>query len=74
MALCYFHRKGNDAHLLGMSSNMKNIRDFATSAEARAAGFTTLQWLRAFTFNEHAARIERDRAYAGPKWWEVEAQ
>ena len=38
-----------------------NIRDFKSSAEARAAGFSTLQWLRAFTFNEHAARIKRDR-------------
>ena len=72
MALCSTHRKGNGAYLLRMSDNMKNIRDFAASAEARAAGFTTLQWLRAFTFAEHAARIDQNKAL--PKWWEVEAQ
>ena len=52
---------------------MKNIRAFASSAEARTAGFTTLRWLRAFSFNEHAARIAQDRACAGISWWEVEA-
>ena len=29
------------------------IRDCKTSEEARANGFSTLQWLRAFTFAEH---------------------
>jgi len=32
------------------------VRDCKTSAEARANGFSTIQWLRAFTFAEHAAR------------------
>lgn len=40
----------------------KTAADFNSSAEARAAGFSTLAWLRAKTFNEHVARIERDRA------------
>ena len=37
-----------------------NIRSFTSSAQARAAGFSTLQWLRAFTFAEHAARIDQN--------------
>lgn len=40
----------------------QTLRTFASSSEARAAGFSTLQWLRAFTFTEHAARITRDAA------------
>jgi len=39
-----------------------DARQFRTAADARAAGLSTLQWLRAFSFAEHAARIERDRA------------
>ena len=35
------------------------IRDCKTSEEARANGFSTLQWLRAFTFAEHSARKDR---------------
>ena len=35
------------------------IRDCKTAEEARANGFSTLQWLRAFTFAEHAARQDR---------------
>ena len=49
-----------------MSNNI-SARDFASSAEAEANGFTVVQWLRAFTFNEHAARIDIDRALTEAK-------
>lgn len=38
------------------------IRDCKTSADARANGFSTIQWLRAFTFAEHAAREDQRRS------------
>jgi hypothetical protein len=54
-----------------MDMNLRSqVRQFNSSAEARAAGFSTIQWLRAFSFAEHAARIERD--HAAPKWYEGE--
>ena len=37
------------------------VRDCKTSADARANGFSTIQWLRAFTFAEHAAREDQRR-------------
>lgn len=49
---------------------MINIRDYKSSAEARANGFSTLEWLRAFTFAEHAARI--DNSNNQPKWWQAD--
>ena len=33
-------------------------------AEARAAGFSTIQWLRAMTFVEHTVRVEHSTKYA----------
>jgi hypothetical protein len=38
-----------------------DVRECKTSAEARSYGFSTVQWLRAFTFTEHAAREDRQR-------------
>jgi hypothetical protein len=39
-------------------ANTQILRSFTSSAAARAAGFSTLQWLRAFSFAEHAARAD----------------
>jgi len=41
-------------------TNNTNIRAFTNSADARAAGFTTLEWLRAFSTQEHIALIQKD--------------
>jgi hypothetical protein len=49
--------------------NGKTARDFTSSAAAEAWGFRVIDWLRAFSFNEHAARIDADRAL--PRWWEA---
>ena len=43
-------------------TNTEILRAFTSSAAARAAGFSTLQWLRAFTFAEHAARLDASNA------------
>lgn len=40
----------------------ETLRSFTSSSQARAAGFSTLSWLRAFTFAEHAARIDASNA------------
>lgn len=37
-----------------------HIRTFTCSADARAAGYTTGDWLRAFTYAEHRERIRRE--------------
>ena len=38
-------------------------RMYDIPAEARAAGFSTIQWLRAMTFVEHTIRIEHSTTY-----------
>jgi hypothetical protein len=38
------------------------LRSFQDSATARVAGYSTLEWLRAFSTAEHTARIARSRA------------
>jgi hypothetical protein len=43
-------------------TNTAILRSFASSAQARAAGYSTLEWLRAFSIAEHAARIEVSHA------------
>lgn len=43
------------------------LRTFNSSAEARAAGYSTLAWYRAFTFEEHVKR--QDISNNLPKWW-----
>jgi hypothetical protein len=49
------------------SKHNEVLRTFQSSACARAAGYSTLAWYRAFTFEEHAKRI--DISNAQPKWW-----
>jgi hypothetical protein len=44
-----------------MTNRTAAIRTFKTSAEARDAGFATIEWLRAFTFAEHCAFIDAER-------------
>jgi hypothetical protein len=44
-----------------MTNRTAAIRTFNSSVEARAAGFSTIEWLRAFTFNEHCAFIDAER-------------
>jgi hypothetical protein len=46
------------------------LRTFKSSSEARAAGFSTIEWLRAHSFKEHAEKIRISQAL--PNWWEVE--
>ena len=36
------------------------LRSFSSAADARAAGYSTIAWLRAFTHAEHQARIARE--------------
>jgi hypothetical protein len=50
------------------ANNTKTVRDFQDSASARAASFSSLQWLRAFTVEEHAERIRISQDQ--PKWFD----
>ncbi len=50
------------------TQHIATLRTFQDSATARAAGFSTIQWLRAFSFNEHAAHIERARVMNETAW------
>ena len=52
-----------------MIINGKTPRDFTSSAAAEAWGFRLIDWLRAFTFNEHCTRIKADRARHA--WWDI---
>ena len=46
------------------------LRSFSDSDEAENAGFSRMQWLRAFSFAERAARQDAENAL--PKWWHIE--
>lgn len=43
-------------------TQIETLRSFTSSAQARAAGFSTLSWLRAFSFAEHTAQIDASNA------------
>jgi hypothetical protein len=46
------------------------LRSFKDSSEAHAAGFSTIEWLRATSFKEHLRRINAAKKL--PNWWDQE--
>jgi hypothetical protein len=46
----------------------KTVTDYADAAEARAAGFSTIEWLRSRPLAWHLERIKREANLYGHAW------